>query len=142
MAPRAQRAELEAVAYVGGHVRHDQGAKTHPLSMDGRAHGLHVAGPERPAVDVELTLHDGGVGNDHAVDVQHEVSAAHGVIPIVLLEPFVLVRAERRHEQIADRRRLGRSQILRRQPAQARPMGFRPTFRARRSRPCAPGPAW
>jgi hypothetical protein len=68
------------------------------------------------------------------------MDAAHGVIPVVLAEPLVLVRAERRHEQIADRRDLRRGQILRRQPAQARPIGFRLRSRARRSRSSAPGP--
>jgi predicted acylesterase/phospholipase RssA len=141
MPPGGQAAELETLADVGRDVRHDQRAKTRPLPIDGRAHGFHIAGPERPAIDMELTLDDGGVGNDLAVDVQDEMEAADSVIPVVLVEPLVLVRAERRNEQIADRRDLRRGQILRRQPAQARPIGFRPTSRARRFLPCAPGPA-
>ena len=87
----AERAELKVVADVGRHVRHDQRAKTFPVPIDGRAHGFHVAGPERPGVDVELTLNDRGVRDDIAMNVQHEMDAAHGVIPVVLFEPLVLV---------------------------------------------------
>ena len=141
MPPGTQSAEFETVADIGRHVRHDERAKTHPLTIDRRGHRLDVAGPERAAIDVELTLDDRGVGDDLAIDVQHEMDAAHGVIPVVLLEPLVLLRAERGHEQIADRRVLQRGQILRREPTQARPIGFRLKSRARRSRPSAPGPA-
>jgi hypothetical protein len=74
---------------------------------------------------VDLAFDDGRVGDDLALDSQHEMDAANGVVPVVLGEFLVLVRPKRRDEQPPNRLDLGRRQIGRREPPQPGPVDDR-----------------
>lgn len=53
--------------------------------------GFDIAGPERTAVDLELALDDGSMGDDIGVDLDDEMHPAHRVLPVVLSEALILV---------------------------------------------------
>jgi hypothetical protein len=76
--------------------------------------GLDVARPERAAADVELPLHDGCVRDDLTVDIDHEMQAPGGVLPVVVGERLLGVRPEGLDQQRPDRRDLGGGQFVRR----------------------------
>ena len=124
MAAGAERSKLEPVPDVGRDVSHDQRAEAGSLAIRRRGDGLDVAGPERAPVDVELALDDGGVGDDLAVELEHEMDAADGMVPVVVGEPLVVVRPECGHEQLADGRNTRLRQVVSRQPAQSQSIGF------------------
>ena len=86
--------------------------------------GLHIAGPEQVAVDVELALDDRGVGHDLAVHIQHEMNAPDGMTPVLVGEPLVFIGPECDDHQRTNRRDLRLRQLRGRKPAQSQPMRF------------------
>ena len=123
MSAGAKGAQFEGLPDVGGHVRDDERAKPGSLAIRSGRHGLHVARPERTAVDVQLALDDSGVGDDHAVEVEDEMKATDRVIPILAREAIFLVCPESHRHQCPDRGDLGQRQILGREPAEMRAIG-------------------
>ena len=61
---------------------------------------------------MDLALDNLGVGDDLAIEVEDEMDAAQGVVPVLVGEPLVLARPERRKHQRADGRDLFRGQLL------------------------------
>ena len=91
-----------------------------PWRSGGRRDGLDVAGSQRTTVDVQLALDDRRVSDDLAAEVQHEMDAADGMVPVVVGEPFFLVGPEGELEQDADGRDLPRCEVAGGQPSQSR----------------------
>ena len=61
---------------------------------------------------MECPFHDGRVGDGLAAQFDDEMNPTDGVLPVVVGERLLLVRAERGHQHLADRSDLGRAQIL------------------------------
>ncbi len=70
---------------------------------------LAAFNPEKVGADVDLAFDDGCVGDDLAVELQDEVPAAEGVLPVLLAEPFLLVVPEGRHQDRANGGDIGRA---------------------------------
>ena len=117
VAAGAERAELESVPDVCRHVGHDERAEAGSLSIRQRRDRLDVAGPERPARDVELALDNRRMGDDLAIEVEHEMEAADGMGPVIVGEPLLLVRPECGPHHGSDGGDLGRGQLIRWHPA-------------------------
>ena len=64
---------------------------------------LHVTGAQRPATDVDVTIHDGRMANNLAILFGDEMRPADRVLPVVFRETAFLVALERGKEQRADR---------------------------------------
>jgi hypothetical protein len=71
-------------------------------------------------VDMQLALDHGGVRDDLAIELQHEMETADRMVPVVVAECFVVIGPERGDEQLANGRDLRRGQFGRRDPAQPR----------------------
>ncbi len=113
MATGTECAQLEALADVGPDLAHHHRSQPGALAIGRGRDRLHIARPKRSAADVELALHDRGVGDDVPVDLQEEVLTPDGVLPIVLREPLLVVRPECGDEQSADRFDLRCCQVVR-----------------------------
>jgi hypothetical protein len=62
---------------------------------------------------MEFPVDDRRVGDDFAVQVEHEMDAADGMVPIVVGEPFLLVQPECGQHQIANCPDFGRRELRR-----------------------------
>src|SRR3990170_1258786 len=119
-----ERSELEPAADEGRHVRHHHRAETCSPAVGRGRDGLDIAGSQLAPVDMQLSLDDGGVSDDLAVEFEHEMDTACRMVPVVVGEPLLLVRPECSLQQLADGRHLWHAQVLRRHLAQARCFGF------------------
>ena len=137
MGARAERAKLEVLVNVGGHVSHHPRSEAHALAVRCRSYAFDIAGPERPAVDLELAVDHRRVRDDLAFEVEHEMHATDRVLPILLGERLV-IRVERSPEQLAYDRDLGGSELVRGHHPDRRSIDHRrPTIR----NTCPPGAA-
>ena len=98
--------------------------EAHALPFRGGRDGLDIAGPQRAAGDVDLALDDRRVGDDLAVQLEHEMDATDRVLPVVVGEPLLLVRVRRRRPSAPDRPDLGRVSSRGRELAQTQAIGI------------------
>ena len=81
---------------------------------------------------MQFPLHHGSVGGDLPVNIQHEMQAADGVLPVVVGERVLLVRPECLHEERADTRGFGGGSSW---VSSSWPRGVSSAIRARTSSP-------
>ena len=78
-----------------------------------------VAGSQPTALDLDGALHERGMGDEFATDVQDEVPPADGVVPIVVREGALGIRPERVGHDPTDRHDLRLGQLVRAEDPQA-----------------------
>src|SRR5207249_10129045 len=71
MGARAERAKLEVLVNVGGHVSHHPRSEAHALAVRCRSYAFDVAGPERPTGDLELANDQRSMPEDLALEPVH-----------------------------------------------------------------------
>lgn len=101
-------------------------------------HGLDVARSSRLSPDLQPPFDDGGVGDDGSAQLQDEMHATDGVVPVLVGEPFALVGVKGTLQERADGSFVGRRQLGRREPPQTGTV----SPGQRRSRPAGPSRAW
>jgi hypothetical protein len=73
---------------------------------------------------VDVALDDRRVGDDPAVQLEHDMDAADRVLPVIVGESVILIGAERDLHQRPDGGDLARRQLVGREPAQAQALGL------------------
>ena len=75
-------------------VGHHQGTVSPPLLPRCHSHRFDVPGSDRSAVELEVSLDDGRMSDDHSILLDDEVDTAERVLPVVVRESLILVRPE------------------------------------------------
>ena len=141
MTPGPRRAQLVCAPDVLGDLTHHAGAESVPLACRLDGDGLDVPCPDRGVADVDVALHDRGVGDDRVSDVEDEMDTTERVEPVILGE-CLLAGRKRCPQQRSERRDIGTTTARRRRPPDPSRRGslIREAARPRCARPrSAPG---